>query len=108
MAAGLMIPVRLSFWEIGHMPNLLYDTRERRRQPRSGDENLASLIIQAMLRDPSTTQQNLEELLRDGAIPELVHRVLEMAAQCSEKRGVELGATIGAVRSHLRQAGFAV
>ena len=108
MAAGLMIPVPLSPWEIGQMPNNPYATGERRRQPRSGDENLASLIIQAMLRDPSNAQQNLEGLLRDGAVPELVHRVLEMAAECSEKRGVELGPTIGAVRGHLRRAGFAV
>jgi hypothetical protein len=81
---------------------------ERRRHPRSAQDERATSLIQALRRDVNQAAADLEADLRAGADASVIGALLSAAEVLASLRGIPLGREVRAVRRRLRKAGYDV
>ncbi|MBI2403330.1 MAG: hypothetical protein HYV20_11480 [Gemmatimonadetes bacterium] len=76
---------------------------ERRARPRTSRDNLATSVVQMILRDPVAAGDMLEQDIVSGGDPQVVLGLLDAAEAIFQLRGVDAGAKLTALRQRLKR-----
>jgi len=77
-------------------------TTERRARPRTSGDNLATNVVQMILRDPVAAGDMLEQDIVSGGDPHVVLGLLDAAEAIFQLRGVDASAKLVALRQRLK------
>lgn len=76
---------------------------ERRSRERTGRDNLATSLVQMIVRDPTAAGDMLAKDIAEGGSPEVVLGLLDAAEAIFQLRGLDASAKLAALRQRLKR-----